>query len=1355
MMPAAKHFDPILGVDIHIIQPPGPVPPVPIPHPYVGIVFDAFDYVPVLGSTVNVNGVPRAIAGSSGKVATGMHFPIGGSFVKPPSNESEVFMGSSTVSLDGDAASYLALPVLSCQDVGMVAPFRSNPRKKTKTKSLVLPASVVLAIPGGPPVLIGGPPTISMMALGMRAGLSLITGLRNLAKAGKLGKGVQNALEKASNAMHNAAERILRRAPERARNMVHSAICTLTGHPVDVATGKVFAFDIDFRIPGFLSIEFRRTYNSACASHDSQIGHGWTHNFDRVIRIITDEDEKFLLYKDSEGRDLDFDYISDRQQVTSTIDRIRLERSEDRITVIEQDQMLVFMDLEGDGRLFKLVQILDFNNNSIKLEYYNNQLAKIVDSAGREICFVYDNTGRICEIGLLVDKSSSQTIRLMSYTYDGIGNLIEAIDQSGNRCRYYYFGHLLTRETNKEGYSFYFEYDDKEYCIKTYGEDGLFYRSLAYDLESKITTVTNSKGFSTTYRYNEFGLVTEEKDALGGVQLTEWDEYGQRVSFTDQNGNQTKWQYDRQGNLLEYTDPMGYRTGYDYDERGRIIRITNPKGYSYSKTYARQVIERDPSGNEWKYECDKRGSVTRITDPKGNSNVFEYDRYGNLVKYRDALGGTVEYGYDHMGRVVQITDQAGNTYKYFYNGDNITKVIRPNGTYACYEYNAEDELRRYIDFKGRAILIKYKGYHQVAETIDSLGYSVRYSYDKEDNITAITNEKGEVATFSYDECDRLKSQTFFDGRQQEYFYDPCGLLIAEKDSSGLEVTYSYNANGNVVEKRGSDGRFACYRYDELDRIIKAENNDTVVSFEYDHDDRIIRETQGPTTIRYKYDQSGLRTELLIEEHGKTISYMYDQADRLISVIDPESGRYDFVYDELNQVIRRNFPNKVKEMLQYDVVGHIVEQKIEGPKGNLINQRVFLFRSDDRLGSVIDLIRGRKSYSYDARGNLLGVDYSDRAESFEYDAARNVISKNKRSLWQYSSGNRLFDANSIHLEYDSRGNVSKKNLGETVVHYSYNSENRLVKIVGSDNSTIEYKYDPFGRRIEKRTKDSVTRFIWDNHIMLYEETDGRLRRYLFHPEGFEPMSCTQANGSFYYHLDQVGMPIEVTDSEGNLIWKLDYEAFGNPIGEVPDFCLFRFLGQYYDIESGLNYNRFRYYDPQIGRFISPDPLEYEGGNNFYLYQFDPINWVDPMGLAKCKPPKRVDPNDLMHISAAEAEAAVKSVRRKAERNLKKAGALKGRNPTEIGRAIHDEAKRISRDRLEQSGVYVDRSIRDANWNTKRPYRRPDFWHPESGTTWDIKPNHGPNNVSSWQNTDQFKDFKKYTGGPDTKPLSYNR
>ena len=157
MMLAAKQYDIVMGVDIHIIQPPGPVPPLPIPHPFIGIVFDPMDFIPIVGATVMVNGIPRAQAGTAAKNLP-PHIPIGGVFVKPPANEGEMFMGSSTVLVEDEPFTFMTCPVLTCHDIGMIPPPR--PKKKGGTKTMVLPTSMVLPIPAGPNRLSSNSPSV-------------------------------------------------------------------------------------------------------------------------------------------------------------------------------------------------------------------------------------------------------------------------------------------------------------------------------------------------------------------------------------------------------------------------------------------------------------------------------------------------------------------------------------------------------------------------------------------------------------------------------------------------------------------------------------------------------------------------------------------------------------------------------------------------------------------------------------------------------------------------------------------------------------------------------------------------------------------------------------------------------------------------------------------------------------------------------------------------------------------------------------------------------------------------------------------------------------------------------------------
>ena len=179
-----KQFDIVLGVDIHIVQPPGPVPPVPIPHPFVGMVYDPMEFVPILGASILANGIPRAQAGTTVQ-ATVPHIPIGGVFVKPPSNDGEIFMGSMTVPAEGEPFPSLGSPVLTCQDAGMVSIPRLNRKSKSKPKSLILPLSVLIPVPKGGTSTVFGMLIPQAQALALKASMKALGKLRGLRKKRK------------------------------------------------------------------------------------------------------------------------------------------------------------------------------------------------------------------------------------------------------------------------------------------------------------------------------------------------------------------------------------------------------------------------------------------------------------------------------------------------------------------------------------------------------------------------------------------------------------------------------------------------------------------------------------------------------------------------------------------------------------------------------------------------------------------------------------------------------------------------------------------------------------------------------------------------------------------------------------------------------------------------------------------------------------------------------------------------------------------------------------------------------------------------------------------------------------------
>jgi RHS repeat-associated protein len=211
----------------------------------------------------------------------------------------------------------------------------------------------------------------------------------------------------------------------------------------------------------------------------------------------------------------------------------------------------------------------------------------------------------------------------------------------------------------------------------------------------------------------------------------------------------------------------------------------------------------------------------------------------------------------------------------------------------------------------------------------------------------------------------------------------------------------------------------------------------------------------------------------------------------------------------------------------------------------------------------------------------------------------------------------------HYEYDEFGNLTEERRGKDqklVTRYSYDCQHRLTSVIKPDGSTWHYEYDAFGRRIAKTNGLTRTEFLWQGDRLIAEETGDQYRTYIYEPDSFKPLALVDGHGPeqaevYYYHLDHLGTPQELTNQQGKLVWSVTYRAYGNvvqqQVAEIDNPL--RFQGQYHDPETGLHYNRHRYYNPNTGRFITPDPIGLAGGLNNYQYVPNPTGWVDPLGL----------------------------------------------------------------------------------------------------------------------------------------------
>ncbi|OPA89329.1 type IV secretion protein Rhs, partial [Pseudomonas fluorescens] len=310
--------------------------------------------------------------------------------------------------------------------------------------------------------------------------------------------------------------------------------------------------------------------------------------------------------------------------------------------------------------------------------------------------------------------------------------------------------------------------------------------------------------------------------------------------------------------------------------------------------------------------------------------------------------------------------------------------------------------------------------------------------------------------------------------------------------------------------------------------------------------------------------------------------------------------------------------------------------------------------------IHDTRKGEHNYQYDPLARLTRVDHSnDEQERFGHDPAGNLLMQDRPGP-DIVAGNRLAIQGDHNYDYDAFGNLIRERRGREhrlVTEYRYDCQHRLIGITQPNGQTASYCYDPFGRRISKTVADITTEFFWQGDKLIAEHHADRHRSYIYEPDSFRPLVLLEGFGPketkpYHYQLDHLGTPQELTASDGEIVWSAHYKAYGKisrlDVGKIDNPL--RFQGQYFDQESGLHYNRHRYYNPDVGRYLTPDPVKLAGGINTYQYVPNPTGWVDPLGLSPCPGGEGCKPatgfeNPIRKASVDEQQPAVPQPSRK--------------------------------------------------------------------------------------------------------------
>ncbi|RYF62706.1 MAG: hypothetical protein EOO39_29830, partial [Cytophagaceae bacterium] len=286
---------------------------------------------------------------------------------------------------------------------------------------------------------------------------------------------------------------------------------------------------------------------------------------------------------------------------------------------------------------------------------------------------------------------------------------------------------------------------------------------------------------------------------------------------------------------------------------------------------------------------------------------------------------------------------------------------------------------------------------------------------------------------------------------------------------------------------------------------------------------------------------------------------------------------------------------------------------------------------------------RQLLHYDATGRIIASqdNIQGQRETFAYDAAANLLDGPQANAGLVVH-NKLLTYQDKRYRYDGFGRmIEKRSAARGVQYFAYDAEHRLIEVRSQKDgreTVVRMTYDPLGRRIAKTEHDSngyplgETRFEWEGLRLLQEHRHSQTSLYIYEEDGYAPLARVDGTGKHqsvrYYHNDLNGLPEQLTEADGKTVWQARYQVWGNAAEEVREAYFIeeqnlRFQGQYLDREIGLHYNTFRFYDPDVGRFTTPDPIGLAGGFNLYQYSPNPITWIDPQGWAPAKPGDVID------------------------------------------------------------------------------------------------------------------------------------
>lgn len=733
----------------------------------------------------------------------------------------------------------------------------------------------------------------------------------------------------------------------------------------------------------------------------------------------------------------------------------------------------------------------------------------------------------------------------------------------------------------------------------------------------------NARNFITHYQHDAKGNTSGVTDALSQSTTATHDDLGRVLTEISPRGLTTTYTYDAAGNVLtrrEQGNGFNYLTQYGYDASGNMSFVIDPRNHQtdYSYDALNRKIGESYTVNSAlytrNYVYDALGRLQSTTNERDNTSTTEYTERSQVAKRINPRNETtVTYSYDKTGNVITQTDAEGRSITTTYDVLNRkTQVIDDEANLQKWTYNTAGQVATFTDARNNLTQYFYDDVGNLIKVIDAVDGITESTYDGNGNVLTVTGPRlastnladAPKTTYTYDALDRRLTTTLNPdsngSKQWIYSHDDVNGITTKTTPTGEKTetfTDELNRVSQLIERaaNGSITRQISYTYDENGNVRSKTSGGNTINMTYDVINRVISVTdQNNQTISYGYDKVGNRTSLTYPGN-KTVSYVFDAADRLENLTDWLNAKTSYTRNEAGQPTQVINGNGTKNSYTYDDAGRLT----------LLENR----KADNTVISSHQL-------TLDAEGNI---------ENSVMDIPLLPQLPPDTGSMNYDNNNRLLQAGTDTFTHDNTGRIIQQDNSGVQTIYNFDINDHITSITKGGATLSSYAYDQNNNRISQIQHGIETRYVIDELAALpnvIAETNnlGVVSNYYIYGDGLVSQ-ISAANDAHYYHYDQTGHTLALTDASGNVSDSYAYTPYGLTTSQGTTHNPFKFVGKYgvMDDGDGLHYMRARYYKEDIKRFVSLDALHGDmmtpqALNRYAYVQGNPVTSIDPDGLS---------------------------------------------------------------------------------------------------------------------------------------------